>query len=75
MIQPNQLAVSLAQLVERMPRMQRGSEVSGGGGRTAFYVSFSASDVIVGVNKYKLEREEPLEVLSIDNSRVLEIQV
>ena len=33
------------------------------------------SDVIVGVNKYKLEKEEPLEVLSIDNTRVLEIQV
>ena len=32
-------------------------------------------DVIVGVNKYKLDKEEPLEVRSIDNSEVLEIQV
>lgn len=33
------------------------------------------TDVIVGVNKYKLDKEEPVEVLSIDNSKVLEIQV
>ena len=34
-----------------------------------------STDVIVGVNKYKLAKEEPVEVLSIDNSKVLEIQV
>ena len=34
-----------------------------------------SSEVIVGVNKYKLAKEEPLEVRSIDNSEVLEIQV
>ena len=35
----------------------------------------SCPDVIVGVNKYKLAKEEQLEVLSIDNSHVLKIQV
>ena len=35
----------------------------------------TSSEVIVGVNKYKLEREEPVEVRAIDNSTVLEIQV
>jgi methylmalonyl-CoA mutase len=34
----------------------------------------SGAEVIVGVNKYKLAKEEPLEVRSIDNSEVLEIQ-
>ncbi|CAI8032596.1 Methylmalonyl-CoA mutase, mitochondrial [Geodia barretti] len=34
----------------------------------------SGADVIVGVNKYKLAKEAPVEVLSIDNSKVLEIQ-
>ena len=32
-------------------------------------------DVIVGVNKYKLKKEERVEVLSIDNSKVIENQV
>ena len=32
-------------------------------------------EVIVGVNKYKLETEEPVDVLSIDNSKVIETQV
>ena len=36
---------------------------------------FAYIDVIVGVNKYKLAKEEPVEVLSIDNSKVLEVQV
>ena len=33
------------------------------------------SDVIVGMNKYKLDKEEPLEVRSIDNSQVLQIRL
>lgn len=33
------------------------------------------AEVIVGVNKYKLETEEPVDVLSIDNSKVIETQV
>ena len=33
------------------------------------------TEVIVGVNKYKLSKEEPVEVLSIDNSAVIKKQV
>ena len=29
----------------------------------------------MGVNKYRLEKEEEVEVLSIDNSRVIAVQV
>lgn len=29
----------------------------------------------MGVNKYKLEKEDPLEVLMIDNSKVRETQI
>lgn len=32
-------------------------------------------DVIVGVNKYKLDKEDPLEILEVDNLRVREQQV
>ncbi|MFD1911728.1 methylmalonyl-CoA mutase [Halodurantibacterium flavum] len=32
-------------------------------------------DVIVGVNKYRLEKEEPIEILDIDNARVREAQI
>ena len=32
-------------------------------------------DVIVGVNKYRLSKEEPLEVLEVDNSAVREAQI
>ena len=35
----------------------------------------SGQDVVVGVNKYRLEAEEPLEVLSIDNTSVRHKQV
>ncbi|RDD38588.1 Methylmalonyl-CoA mutase, mitochondrial [Trichoplax sp. H2] len=35
----------------------------------------SNSETIVGVNKYKLDKEEPLEVLSIDNTSVREMQI
>lgn len=35
----------------------------------------SGKDVIVGVNKYQLENEEPVEVLTIDNTAVREQQV
>jgi methylmalonyl-CoA mutase len=35
----------------------------------------SAKDVIVGVNKYKLAQEEPVEVREIDNSAVREKQI
>ena len=33
------------------------------------------TETIVGVNKYRLEKEEEVEVLSIDNSRVIAVQV
>ena len=33
------------------------------------------TETIVGVNKYRLEKEEPVEVLSIDNSVVIQRQV
>ncbi|WP_418120124.1 methylmalonyl-CoA mutase [Variovorax sp. 350MFTsu5.1] len=35
----------------------------------------SGKDVIVGVNKYKLKNEDPVEILSIDNMKVREQQV
>ncbi len=35
----------------------------------------SGLDKIVGVNKYKLEKEDPLEILDVDNSMVRESQV
>ncbi len=35
----------------------------------------SGKDVIVGVNKYKLDKEEPIETLSIDNVRVRDGQI
>ena len=36
---------------------------------------FLSVDVIVGVNKYRLKEEEPVDVLSIDNSKVIASQV
>eukprot|EP01027_Heterolobosea_sp_BB2_P002895 GEZU01004341.1.p1 GENE.GEZU01004341.1~~GEZU01004341.1.p1 ORF type:complete len:763 (+),score=276.99 GEZU01004341.1:54-2342(+) len=35
----------------------------------------SGQDVIVGVNKYKLDKEEPIDVLKIDNTKVREAQI
>jgi len=35
----------------------------------------SGENVIVGVNKYKLDKEDPIEVLSIDNTEVRESQI
>ena len=35
----------------------------------------AGQDVIVGVNKYKLAKEDPIEVLSIDNTKVREEQI
>ena len=35
----------------------------------------SGADVIVGVNKYRLGREDPVEILEVDNHRVREQQV
>ncbi len=35
----------------------------------------SGRDVIVGVNKYKLEKEDPIEVLDVDNAAVREAQI
>ena len=35
----------------------------------------SGRDVIVGVNKYRLEKEDPIEVLDIDNTAVRESQI
>ncbi|MAT40181.1 MAG: methylmalonyl-CoA mutase [Ectothiorhodospiraceae bacterium] len=34
----------------------------------------SGKDTIVGVNKYRLEKEEPIDILNIDNTAVLEAQ-
>jgi len=33
------------------------------------------TETIVGVNKYRLEKEEPVEVLSIDNSKTIKSQI
>ena len=33
------------------------------------------AETIVGVNKHRLDKEEPVEVLSIDNSKVISVQV
>jgi methylmalonyl-CoA mutase len=35
----------------------------------------SKSDTIVGVNKYRLDKEEPLEILEVDNTAVRESQI
>jgi methylmalonyl-CoA mutase len=35
----------------------------------------SGADVIVGVNKYRLDREDPVDILEVDNHRVREQQV
>lgn len=41
----------------------------------AYFLSFSGSEVIVGVNKYRLEKEESVEVLAIDNTIVRQKQI
>lgn len=35
----------------------------------------SGADIIVGVNKYRLEKEDPMEILEVDNSAVREAQI
>lgn len=35
----------------------------------------SGKDVIVGVNKYRLEKEDPIEILDVDNTAVREAQI
>ena len=35
----------------------------------------SGNQVIVGTNKYRLEKEDPLEILEVDNSAVRESQI
>ncbi len=35
----------------------------------------SGKDIIVGVNKYRLEKEDPMEILNVDNSAVRESQI
>jgi len=35
----------------------------------------SNQDTIIGVNKYKLEKEEPLEILEVDNTKVRDSQI
>jgi hypothetical protein len=37
--------------------------------------SFTFTEVIVGVNKYRLEKEDEIEVLAIDNTAVRTSQV
>lgn len=39
------------------------------------FVSFLGAEVIVGVNKYRLEKEETVEVLAIDNTVVRQKQI
>ena len=39
------------------------------------YFFFVFAEVIVGVNKYRLEKEEPLDVLVIDNTKVRNKQI
>ena len=39
------------------------------------YYFLPCTDTIVGVNKYTLDKEEPVEVLSIDNAKTIESQV
>jgi len=36
---------------------------------------FFLAETIVGVNKYALEKEVPVEVFTIDNSKVIAVQV
>ena len=35
----------------------------------------SGKDIIVGVNRYRLEREDPIEILDVDNTAVREAQI
>lgn len=35
----------------------------------------SGKDVIVGINKYRLEKEDPIEILDVDNTAVREAQI
>ena len=35
----------------------------------------SATDTIVGINKYRLEKEDPIEILDVDNAKVREQQI
>ena len=35
----------------------------------------SGIDTIVGINKYRLEKEDPLEILDVDNTKVRESQI
>lgn len=35
----------------------------------------SGKDVLVGVNRYKLEKEDPMEILEVDNTKVRESQI
>lgn len=39
------------------------------------FLNLAASEVIVGVNKYQLEKEESVEVLAIDNTSVRNQQI
>src|SRR5699024_11771090 len=34
-----------------------------------------SSDLIVGVNKYKLDKEEPIDILEVDNTKVRKAQL
>src|SRR5690606_28642052 len=35
----------------------------------------SGQDIIVGVNKYRLEKEDPLQILDVDNQKVRTAQI
>jgi methylmalonyl-CoA mutase len=35
----------------------------------------SGRDIIVGVNRYRLDKEDPLEILDVDNTAVREAQI
>ena len=42
---------------------------------TDFYPCYNSTEVIVGVNKFRVENEEPIDVLAIDNTAVRNSQV
>lgn len=42
---------------------------------SSLFVSYCILEVIVGVNKYKKDKEDPIDVLVIDNTKVCALQV
>ena len=63
---------------KRQGRIDSGQGGWGGVGLPCWWVGLTTdvrpAETIVGVNKYRLEKQEPVEVLSIDNSSVIAAQ-